>query len=230
MKTDYLNIINAYKKSSFWSLVCEAGYQKAIISGSIVFLMIVCLIFILYIQYNMAECIMVSLFIIYTLAALIRIKLLNHRLINIIGEEYRFFLEENKLYWAGVRSMLFCQYLYDYNVEHISDHVIEIIDSRCDMRNTTLLNSFSFTICFGVLTIIANRLIELFFEKNNSILLIIIFVLGIILTFFITNFTTIFKGEEKKKAELKFFLSIYEGFGRNLVCKLEKENKRIKLK
>lgn len=227
MKSEYLNIINAYKKSSFWSLICEAGYQKAIIIGSIVFLITVCSIFI---QNNIAKCLIASLFIIYPLAILIRTKLLNYKLINIIGDEYRLFLEENKLYWVGVRSMLFCQNLYDCNVEDISGSTIEIIESRCEIRNTTLLNSLSFTICFGVLTIIANRLIELFFDKNNLTLLIIIFVLGIIFTFFITDFTAIFRSEEKKKAELKFFVSIYKEFGRNLMYKLEKENKRIQLK
>jgi hypothetical protein len=55
-------------------------------------------------------------------------------------------------------------------------------------------------------------------------------ILGSLMTFIIMQFTSLFRNEQNKMSELKFFIDVYNDFGKDLMNELKKNNKKFQLR
>lgn len=225
----YLEVSNAYRRSSIWSLICESGYKTAVIVGGVVYLLLATLIFIVT-NKLVIDTIVVLCFSFYTIATCIRTKMLNSRVLKLIGTPYKPFLNDNKLYWVGVRSLLFCRYLHETGVIHISDNIDHLITNRFELRKINLFESKIFTVCCSILLLFLSRIIEILFNECNLTALYAFVILGSLMTFIIMQFTSLFRNEQNKMSELKFFIDVYNDFGKDLMNELKKNNKKFQLR
>ncbi|TXI99440.1 MAG: hypothetical protein E6Q32_08270 [Neisseriales bacterium] len=75
-----------------------------------------------------------------------------------------------------------------------------------------------------------SRIIEILFNECNLTALYAFVILGSLMTFIIMQFTSLFRNEQNKMSELKFFIDVYNDFGKDLMNELKKNNKKFQLR
>lgn len=138
---------------------------------------------------------------------LLYLYILNQRIIKYFGEDCETFIKQNKLYWRGVRALIFFEKLQEKKIFDIYEKkILEIIDKELKLKK---FNIFKRPV-FLILLPIGSLLIDNIFEKLDLYwLLWCLFIFVIVFLFSIGIFKSL-RTEKSKMEDLKFFVLWYK--------------------
>jgi len=198
---EYLKILEEFNNANLSAVEAKFGFKyfTKVISGLFVALFSVLLIS------NVGEAAIAILSFAVIIVFYFYFKRINNKAIKEYGENYKAFIEQNKIYWRGIRFLIFLENLHKKNL-HLNDDVVSIIDKEYRYKKFDVLKTKVFVFLTATWSMVA---ISIFNKFPLSLLLLVAFFLFII-SYFLYGLISMTRTDESKINDLKLFSYWYK--------------------
>jgi len=229
IETHYLKILEAFNTSTLKEIEEKFGNKYLFKIAMIVFFILLILIYLsasmfefnnqdkVEIAYVASKLIVISVgFVIFGLI-FIYSRDINNKVISTFGKNSEYFINQNKVYWRGIRALMFFEKLQKENIDLNAEEITNILNKELELKKFEILKNPFF---MGVLTV-SGMMANSIFDKLSLEWLFVCLLISLLVIYFFHGLISILRTEESKINDLKLFIHWYELFGKDLIERKE---------